>query len=587
MVSTRLQRCLIGVLTLCFLYIAGIALTPPATSYDVSIYAGIPIPTLVLFGGLLIAAILVLCYSIVEGNLAATGIGMLGSGVAYFGFFHFPLARGYPLYAGFGNDTLVHIGVIKDILSTGELPFLQYPATRVVFAALSSVLDISPQTLIWPVGFFYFMLFIISIATFVWRVTQNVQLTSAACLASLPPIFGMYRFSIMPWLFAFSLLFFSLVSLDKCLETARKSHVVIYTVLISALTIYHPYTAVFAVITNVSYCFIYYIYFHRSRSMKFPLATVIVTPLVLIGPHIIQQTVDGYLAAAFLHLVSMNTGGGASAAQQASSFDYTLVQLLTRFIVPVWGVVLCYYAISGLTVLHAVVRARGSELPRIEAFVSSQYVIAGIISVGLLLVSVFAQNILRASQFLIVVSVIAVAIGLQQIGSWVKGTRSSRAAVIVLVLIMVPIVGLDVSTSYPSNQHVTEKTTAGYEWHLDNKDRSQETIADTGRDRYADLYFGYTEAQNHLQEGDRIYSERDIPDRLGYDRHETISASLGLNRSAYLVTRTADRRWYQAEPQWRHEDLEFYTESEFRKLKSDESARRVYSNGGFSVWLVE
>ncbi|WP_256686143.1 hypothetical protein [Halococcus qingdaonensis] len=574
------------VIICCSLFLMSVALTPLAHTFDISVYAGMPLPTLVLFGILICIAVTALSASIIITDYQR-GLwgGLAVAAVAYAGFFHFSLARGYVLTTGFGLDTLVHLGYISDILSSGEIHNFQYPATYLLFAEGSLLTGLPSRILMWTVAWAFFMLFILSTIIFVQIVTGDSQLTAATGLASLAPIFGAYRVSIMPWLFAYSFLFIALAALERYSTTNSGRWLFCLLLVSTGLAVFHPYTSVIAGITILGYAVLK----RQSNISGFdrnPTLATIISFILLVGIPIIFKTVNSYIRGAIGNLLITETGGGATIAQQALITDYSLIHLITRFILQKWGVLLLYFGVAGVAVLYLLHKAFRGNTNFYEKYVSSQYIIGGLISILLLFVRIFAANIIRVSQYLIMFSVLAVAIAILKVSQRIRTLTSTRVAVAMLLIMSTPVIGLDLGTTYQPNDHISEKTATGYNWHLDTKNMNKQTALRGDRDKLANYFYGHARTVNALKQGNYIRSTLSLPRMLGYNEYTSISKAIGANNSIYLVTRTADRRWYHAEPKWRYKDLNYYTADELQRLKNDNTANRIYFNGGLSVWVV-
>ncbi|MFC7197250.1 hypothetical protein ACFQL4_25755 [Halosimplex aquaticum] len=421
------------------LFVTSVALTPDAKAFDVSIYAGVPSVTLVLFGLLIFLSIAAISTSIVEGSRSHLWKGLSIAAVAYAGFFHLPLARGYVLATGFGADTLVHLGYIKDIISSGALTQFEYPATHLLFAEGTLLTGLRPKTIMWPISWMFFVVFMLSTVVFAQRMSGSRRLAAATGLASLTPIFGVYRVSIMPWLYSLSLLFLALTALESYVRDRREWFYCLLFLVLS-ISIYHPYTSAIVGIT-----FFWYAIFKKNQSPSThthdPTIAVAFAFLVLVGTHLLLGTVDGYISAAVLNLLTTD-GGGVTTAQQASTTSYSLLQLVTRFVIQVWGVLLTYFVFAGFTVLYLSFKWLRSDTGFYEKYISFQFIFAGLLSSGILVVGIFADNIIRVTQYLIIFSVLAVAIGIARSSEKLQSYTSPRIALTIVVLLTLPVIGL-------------------------------------------------------------------------------------------------------------------------------------------------
>ncbi len=73
-----------------------------------------------------------------------------------------------------------------------------------------------------------------------------------------------------------------------------------------------------------------------------------------------------------------------------------------------------------------------------------------------------------------------------------------------------------------------------------------------------------------------------LPKHLGYPGNKTFRRAVGSD--VYAITKTRDYYWWQGSSQDRLDSIQYYNRGDTRRLRSDQSTMRVYSNGNFTLW---
>jgi len=589
MTSNRNRSLLLKIIVcLSLLYISALALSPPAKVYERSMEQTFPDLVGLLFYVLLFSGIVLIAMSITTKDIALAEIGFLSIAVAYLGYFLIPLARGYEFYSGYTSDTYTHLGIVHDILANNHVERMIYPGTHTLIAESFLVSGASPRELNFLFPYLFFIAFIVFISLFARRYGKSRKLALAVLLASVSLLFGKYRLRIMPWMFAYTFLFILLISAKQYSVQKSNSWLVIAFVSSVGVLLYHPFTSLYALLALAMVTLVL-----KKSDIRYATAGVasvlVITSLALLSYHILGGTVDGFIRGAIISVLQGSQGAAAATASRAGTLDYTILQYLSRFIIPVWGVVIFYVGFGGLTILYLLRKTIRNEASKFEELATILFIGGFFVSGFIFLVEVFSHSIRRAGQSLIIASILATGIGLFYLSKrvYVSFDSNQKAAVAAaLVLVIAPVAMYNASTGYADNNHVTESVLDGYEWHLEHKVGSTQTAA-RSEIRFADYYYGYQDTRLREAQGDRVWSKAGIPDGLGYGENRSISESLNSSDNVYLITKTDDMEWFLVEPEWRRGDLNYYTTKDYQKLQDDNTAHRVYSNGGFDLWVVE
>lgn len=576
------------------LFVTLIAHLEPATEFERSVYHAVPAWGWILFGCVigLSMTVVALAYSQRGFGNGLVGIGSLL--VAFFGFFFIPFSRGYYLNSGYKADTLFHLGLVKIIISNGELPYLTYPGIHALTASLKLLTGGALNDLPWLVSFVFFAFFVASIAFCTWSISSNQRLTLLVTASAFTLLFAKYRYEVMPWIYGTPFIFVITGAAHQYLEANRRAWLGVIGISIIVLVVTHPFTSIYALLFLTSYLFIRV---HESAESSYPvpdMSLAVWMGVSLFAYHLFHGTVFLSFGGSIARLVSAaQAGPGAATAQDAAGFDYTLSQYLTRFIIPQWGDIFIYGGIAGIVTLSILYRwvNNESDVPLFQKLLVSQFVVGGGLAVAILVLGFFGSSIRRAGQYPILISIFLVGFGLYMAANYleknVESPRQTAVVVGMVVLVLTPIVLFSAATTYQPNRHITDKVADGTSWELEHRDRSHPVIGRPSGGRLSQFFLGFEGYRESSRNGEHIYYSTAPPDDLGYGSAQTIGRALAQNSDSYLITKTDDRRWYLIEPEWRRDDISYYTSSDYDKLTADDTAVHVYDNGGFGVWMVE
>ncbi|WP_165162646.1 hypothetical protein [Natronolimnobius sp. AArcel1] len=572
------------------LWLSYVALLPPAPSYEISLLEVVhPAARAVFIVVLLTSALVVVQAAITEVRsrfwLASAGCSI----AAYVGYFALPLAREYVVYGRFSYDVLVHLGLIDDILETGALSDLLYPATHLLSVAATFLAGMQPESTVALLGFWFKVILIGGLVLLVRSQSGEQSLALLTFVAALPIFFTSNRFSLAPWLFGLTLLPFVVYVVHRFASDNVQRTAYPFSVLAVGLILYHPISAFYA-FTAAAVLLVIIGLTDRSttRTTRATLPDLRGVGLVcsgfagLLGWHVHHETVDGNVRSSILSLLTMEAGGGTETATRATEVNYTLEQLLFTFVIPNWGVLMLYFGLAGLATLAIGYRLLRRQATLFENHVAVQTIFGGILAIAFLGIQLYGSSIIRAAQYLILFAIPAVAIG-----CWYLSEMRHRRVIasIVLVIVLASIGGAIVystSTAYSENTHLTAASSTGYSWHLETKDRSEPTYTDMSRDVFAYYEYGYDEADELIRSDEYVTATPHLSPHLGY--HETPTVRSWLPTDGYVVIRTEDLVWHEAEPEWRHDDLVRITGEDYDTLAQDRTANRIYSNGEVRIW---
>lgn len=574
-------------LVLTCLWLSYVALLPPAPEYELSLFEAVHPGARAAFIAVLLSGALVVVQAAITEVRSRYWLASAGCSIAaYAGYFALPLAREYVVYGRFSYDVLVHLGLVDDILETGALSDLLYPATHLLSVAAAFFAGMQPESTVALLGFWFKAILIGGLVLLVRSQSGEQSLALWTFVAALPIFFSSNRFSLAPWLFGLTLLPIVLYVVHRFATDDVRRAAYPFGVLAVGLILYHPISAFYA-FTAAAVLLVVVELSDRSAT-RATLPDLRGVGLVcsgfagLLGWHVHHGTVDGNVRSSILSLLTMEAGGGTATASRAVEVNYTLEQLLFTFVIPNWGVLVLYVGLAGLATLVVGYRLLRRRATTVESHVAVQSVLGFVLAVAFLVIQLYGSSIIRSAQYLILFAIPAVAIG-----CWYLTEMRHRRVVasVVLVLLVASIGGATVystTTAYSENTHLTAASSTGYSWHLETKDRTNPTYTDMSRDVFAYYEYGYAEADELIRSDEYVTAIPSLSPHLGY--HETSTVRSWLPTDGYVVIRTKDLVWHDAEPEWRHDDLVRITDEDYDALTQDRTANRIYSNGEVRIW---
>lgn len=563
------------------IFITSVVATSPASNYEVSIYNAYHPITWVAFAvafscflGLILS-----CYYRIRA--------VLGIAILYFLLLCLPIVRGYVLFATPRSDVLHHLSIIADVISTGGLPEYFYPSTHILFSVLGLITRL-PITTLQSVGAVIFTTMLICGITISSRRLLGPMAGPSALIAAIPLVYTTYHISFSPWFFGLTLIPWLLLFIlwrNKYYQIRVK----IMALLVGlAIIPYHVQAAVFAIIVIVIASVIQWQGFRQQFQRKSNIIHYIVSIALIIwilnsdriNIYLIRYTTD-----------QLAPGGGVSYAEQAGETSYTLWQLLWEFVILQWGTTFIYISLAGIIATIIIWRLWYHRTGLIEITIVLAFVAGILFGLILAIEQIFARDPIRIFQFALLFAIYLIGIGFWWGWKHDSSSRSvdlpekGRSTVTVGLFACILLVGLlGGGTLYPDNRHLTHTTVEGTAWHLDHHDRTQPTYSQGMAQNMEQLHSGYTKGR----QGNRAFSRHDpdlqLPDRLGYTNHSTISEWAD---KGYLLTKREDIKRSASHPDNRMDDIIHYTPSDKERLYIDNSVNQIYTNGRYQVWKIE
>jgi hypothetical protein len=579
------------------------ALTPIVDGYEQTFRGSYSILFWVVFSFAVVGSISLLILSdIVEELHWGTGYGLLT--VVYGLLFALPYSHGYALVGSSSADVLYHLGVIRSLAETGVIEQVDwYPMNHILGVNLLKIGGL-PLRAIQPVmAYIMFILFILFTAVFIRRLAMPNSYTvfGSGLAASSPLLLGMLHTGIHPAILGFYLLPMVLtMELVHTDSQSRLSGLGLVVVIVSGV-FWHPVSGglifVFLSILGI-----------MGRGKKLFDISSIMTRLVAPGGIILVVYTAWYtqfesfeyaLLTAFgpgTGTTSSSSGGGI--LQQyltgLANTDISIWTLLWEFIIMRYGVFLLYGGAAGLIIVvtwSAVLRNKKiRELSRSDWSFHWFYVTGTAVAALFLLIGIVVANPIRASRYVAFASIGVIGLvlprllgrdRLEAVRVSPRG-RQTAALALIMVILMGGVVGA--VAVYQEDKQLSQTTVNGVAWQLDHQSEGKNTRSMINSNKVVHYILGTRESRKTTPIFSKGMHSTQAPAHLGYNKHTSISNL--YNESGYLVTRERDRQWHKKLSNERRQGKLYYTNADAQKLKSDDSALRVYSNGRFEVHYV-
>lgn len=584
-------------------FIVGVLTTPPAASYEVSVYDAYEPWTWAGFALALVAGLGAVFRTVLSDEYGClSGIALVAS--VYVVFFAIPLFRGYYIYGTPMSDSLYHFGIVRDVLGGRTIPETAYPATHLLYTALVSVTGLPMRELQPLVAFAFFALFVGSFFL-VGRAFFGRRGGVATMGAALPLVFVSHQLQTLPWLFALPFLPILLALTHRWATRRNAAHEGVFgTILIcgSILVFYHPVTALVTVLALVLYAAVVaapslrgsLLYRDRPQSEAGDQRTYAVPyrlPLIILIPGVFWYLSIGHITHFLSRIVTRDVGGGAAeyagAAQQTS---YTAWELVWEFLVLKWGTVLLYAGVGAViaaAVLIRTLRRRGNRLELLFALQFGAGVSVAIVLMGL---QVLSRNVVRLNNYTLVAAMLLIGLAFTGLvayrseldGGWKRtGATIALCGLCLTVLTTALLAG---AIAYEDNRHVTHATVAGAEWQHEYHQSGTNTRAFRMSENIQRYLEGVSQSTPDDRQFHRSLEAHQVPNRLGYDAHDSMADT--YENETYVVTKMSDIKWAADQPPDRRDEIRHYTAADLERATTDPTANRVYDNGALNVWYV-
>jgi len=583
-----------------------IAITPPVSGFELTIYNAYPLYFWYLFIVTLTCGIGILIHGALSIHkskwwIAGLAIVILSNSIIL----ALPYFRGYGFFPQ--GDAMTHAGMIKDIIVTGHIgPNNFYPVVHIIGVNLLYITGLSITTVINIIIVISYFLYITGVYILAKIISNNhgqaLMITAFAC----PLAFSIAHTLIHPAIVSIFMVPFLIYFNERMNNNDRRLECTISLIILSFLiTFMHPVTCIFVIILLLFASFPRFLYRkfkNRDKDIsddKLPTyGSYLNVPLIMACVFVLwffsYAQIHSSIHSVWEFLIG-NSGESSYNIQinVLSTASITLFQSVKLFIAR-YGAISIYLIIAGIS---TVIVLKDLFKKRKMGQSSVTFSILFLVGLGASIFSFLGftgeNEPWRIDRFaLILVPFISGLIIYELVSKRhfkVKIFRSDIVFGLSIITILVVAGGLSIFNIYGSpgtvmiNLEVSQMDIQGTKWFSDNQ--VKDIIVAEGNVvliRFEDYNYGIVTSTNQRATIDK----QAIPTHFGYDLNNSIADTYN-DESRYLLLCQADKVNILLLPENVRAKAHDYSENQdYLKLMSDPTVEQVYVNGEFEVWLT-
>lgn len=570
----------VSVLALTALYVA---LSPPASGFENSVYRAYPAWMWVLF----IIGFLTAFLGLYRSHRHGSPTPFLAVIISYYLLVYLlPVARGYRLHVRGFSDPLVHLGEVKAALATGHLRgSLWYPATHSLTAILSFFVEPETAALIVPFAGTLVLILFIALAI---RSLADTKSAALAFFAALPLTLDSFHTYLHPAFLATAglpvLVYLDINSDTIGVFTARLMKVLV----LFWMVLTHPVTSIFGVILLLA-SLATHVISSRFDDIEYDGSIDSWVPSMALGgvAWAIWYSQFETLRLFIRRVLRTALGPGVATAGEASSSARSVENPIAFYIR--WGVLMFGSTILPLLAGSAAVglqaieqKLRGGRISWRVVYVAVQLAVGVGLTLAFLIGYFGPTDPVRVSRYAVVMASIGIGIGVIHYAESDIRWYSVVSAILIVSVLGTAVLG--VFSIHQVNKHMTEMEYSGVEHTIEYQNDSVQIRSH----RISSKTYRYVLGTHKNVWPPAIRSDEAayrVPPHLGYQGNDTAGASMG---ESYLITKEYDLQRPDAAIYQDHQrpGLQQYTDADLDRLHNDRTARAVYSNGEFQLWRV-
>lgn len=584
-----------------------ISVIPLAENYEVSIYGAYPFQLWIFFVGSIGCGISILIFQAFYGEINSKWwlTGFLSIMIINFIFLMLPVFRGYAIYGR--EDTLTHIGFIKDILSTGNIGGENiYPIIHILTGSISNITGLYPSLLVNIIPQLFSIFFITSLYLFSLILTKNQGQSLLITVLSSLLIFGGSNLSFAPSFqsFCFIPIILFLIFKTRTLIDRVFHYKLLLIILLFLIPFFHPMTSLYLILlllcldililiwkkfnnTNVSNK----IYIHKTSLI--PTLLIFVTFFTWLS----SFTFFSYSIRRISDWLFSDTTGLTQSIFYAGLFqraNITFFEFIELFL-KIHGSIVIYFILSFLLCITIFLKQFFlHKRTGINQFIFSFLFIIFCLLVFIFFTGDFIIGYGRALKYPIFVSLILngiciyIYVNTRKSNSSIKNQLLKKnILLVILIFILLSSYSISIFNTFESptinryNHQVTYTEIEGAKWFLFYRNENHQ-IDDIKvvPFRFADAILGKKEEKTNIR-GTGIWSYP--PDHFNYTHNNILGTSYDEER--YLLINDLSRLLYpKVYP--KYSSLWRFSDEDFFRLYSDKSVNQIYINDGFEIRLI-
>lgn len=580
-----------------------IAITPPATGYETSIFDAYPAYFWFLLTATITCGIVILLHQALFAEkksmlwLVGLAIIILTNTI----FLLLPYFRGYVFYAG--GDTPTHLGYIKDILATGQIGGKNfYPIVHILGTMLILVAGLSRESILSLFFALFSGIYIVNVYLLARSASKNRGQALFIVVFASPLIYSFFHATMQPHIFSLfvvpCLLYLYQIREQPPYYYCRNT--VLLLLLALSITFSHPVTTLFVEVVFPTFGLAQIIYSrflshkrsqtsqHHNIGRNF-LGISLIMFIAFSTWYLMYALIQNSLKVVFNWLVyQIGTPLIETTLESWAELDLTLLQTF-ELLMRKYGAIFLLLVISGIasiSVLHKSLLSKHNVEPMKFTY-ATLFLLALFMGVAMLLSHFVEYNPVRVVRFALLMGTIVNGLVVYDIineGSKKNIRRSSQWSGFMIAVVIIVMVVLSLGNVYGSpstfspNPHITQMEIAGNKWFGRTKNPDVAVVANDPNEipRFEDYIFGVESSPITRANVDPIC----LPSHFGYDEHNRM-AEVFNSQDRYLFITEKDKVWSMFFSKVRR-----YAEEDFAKLNSDPTVAKLYCNGEFEVWRV-
>ena len=587
-----------------------IAITPPATGYEISIYDAYPL----YFWFFLLAALFCGIGILVRHNSPTNKTRWFLIGIVIIIFTNvvlllLPEFRGYFLYGR--GDTLYHLGCIRDIVNTGHVGKSNfYPIEHILGTNIIQLTGISINHIPYLFFVIFYTLYIVGMSLLARTLTNSNSRNFVIVAFSAVLVYCYFYVNIHPCFTALFILplFLYLCHKKNRLSTHGVANVILLILVSFFITFCHPITALYVIIVLLTFGLADILYskfiIHRNSNAvisqrsnvgKGLIGISLMMSVVFFAWYFSFASIEG----SFDRVISGIFRGSETSqiffeSDLLSNSGLTHLQIIELFvnrhgsqtILLLISIMACIYFLY-----RGFIKSRGVHPVRFAY--SIQFIVALLITAAMMF-GYFVEyegNPTRVLRFPLFIGTILSGLAVGDFINWVSNKHPGKKKLWILnlaiVCLFVSMSALSIRSVYPSpitstpNSQVTNMEVAGTYWFKQSQDVNTPGVANSYNSIYLLDYYNF--GSDSIVRASMAAVR--LPSHFGYDSNVSLAESLSY-QPRYVIITGFDLVAPMFYPENVRQRAYQWTQDDFVKLGSDTTVSVIYTNGGFEVFKI-
>jgi len=509
-----------------------------------------------------------------------------------------PIFQNYGVYPRNG-DILAHLGYSKTIVKTGYINRTHdiYPLYHIIITILSQFLGLNIKTIPQIVNPLFSIGFIWWIYSFGRTIFGSVTERRYAVLAATPLLFSIFHTSTVPAIFTFFLIPLFLTFYWKYTRYNRTQYAFILILIAISIVFFHVIVGIFLVVILFSDAILNQLYTYVPRDridqnysiLSLVLILLIIIPILLLSFYRGQQAISSLLYSILAPTVQATSSAGVTKPSIIARVATLIAQtdpaslVLFRVFFLRFGPIFLYAGVAALGIVYLFYNR---SIDNTSVFLSVNFVIGVIVGGLFFFFPIIVGSPVRVSRFGLLFALLLIPKFVKVLCDTITLPRRETFVRFAFLGLILTTTIIGVFSIYPSpltfraGPEITDQLNDGQEWYIDHRDRTIGIRTFSLQiDKFEEYYYGYSRAEDNR--GRRI--------RTPISSHftsETNSSFCTQSPKQYMATTAYMQKWDDIYPPSFRDTADQFLASDFEKVNSQQSIKKIYSNGEFNLWML-